>query len=142
MHGLYKAGQMFSYFCPTTFLTTFLATSFLSYCCGAQSLSHSSDFRKPISTPFPLSFFFSCFSIPVQVQSLFLFVFCNSHVCNCSHHLLILPLLFLFLLFSPRCIYLILIQLIQRNIGQIYCIYYEFSYPYQGVGQLAGLTWL
>ena len=99
---------------------TFLATSFLSYYFGSQSLSHSSDFRKPIPTPFSLSFFFSCyFSIPVQVQSLILFVFCNSHVCNCSPHLLLLLPLRFFLLFSPRCIYLILIQLIQRNIRQI-----------------------
>ena len=34
---------------------TFLATSFLSYYFGSQSLSHSSDFRKPIPTPFSLS---------------------------------------------------------------------------------------
>lgn len=129
MHGVLEAGRVLTV-CRRWNLI--LLSNYIScYFFPVVLLWHSLTFPQlrfqetnihplPSSVSLSLSLCF-CFSIPVQVQSLFLFVFCNSRLCNCS--LLLLPLLSSLLLFSTRCISLILLQFIQRNIGQLYSLF-------------------
>ena len=123
-HQYHSTSSMHGYLCSRLDKCshTFVQLHFLHFLLFGMELNHFPTAQISGNLYPPPSFCLSFYLVFLFKFNLFWFVFCNSHVFNCSPHLLLLvSLVFFFLLLSPRCIYLILIQWIQRNIGQIYC---------------------